>query len=106
MSEPGDRRGYLQSDPKVTRADRRRLTEAATRQQRALDQRVETRREENRLDSRHRLLIVAAAEALARLEAALLERFPRQYEYVGEFFLPSTPAKKSKPATPPASPPE
>lgn len=100
--------GHLGELPEFSSRERivTRLTEVATRQQRALDQRVETRREENRLDSRHRLLIVAAAEALARLEAALLERFPRQYEYVGEFFLPSTPAKKSKPATPPASPPE
>ena len=100
--------GHLGELPEFLSRERivTRLTEVATRQQRALDHRVETRREKNRLDSRHRLLIVAAAEALARLEAALLERFPRQYEYVGEFFLPSTPAKKSKPATPPASPPE
>jgi hypothetical protein len=83
-----------------------RLTDVATRQGGALEQRVEMRREENTMDSRHRLLIVAAAEALGKLEATLLERFPRQYEYVGEFFLPSTPAKKPKPAAPPATPPE
>ena len=54
----------------------------------------------SRLGLRHRRVIVDAAEALAKLEAALLDRFPRQYEYVGEFFLPSQAVKKPKPPEP------
>ena len=49
--------GHLGELPEFSSRERivTRLTEVATRQQRALDQRVETRREENSMESRRRL---------------------------------------------------
>src|SRR5207247_1735819 len=60
---------------------------------------------EAKLDGAATLAVVAASDALYRLEKRLLDRFPREKVYVRAFFLDVAPArKKPAPASPPGTP--
>lgn len=75
------------------------LRGAATRQEEALEDRTQAARTRSKLVSRAAAAVVRASEALSKIEAGLLDRFPRQYQYVGTFFKDMRPRKRRKDAT-------
>ena len=80
------------------------LTKRAEQQQACLDERTKGDTARAKLVGAGIKLVVDGAHALAALKGALDERFPRQREYVGAFFMDVGSRKAAAPAAPDALP--